>query len=827
MKGIQNFLARIASFSHRHPKRILASTLILTLLLGFAASKIRFNADLTDLLSPKFPIVQAVRRLNREISGGGFQFVIAHSPDPKANRRFLEALHKRLYQLKEIEIAMLDIPVDFFKDRALLFMDKKDLLTIERQLRARLKYENRKNNPLYIALDDEKEEPPQIPVDILKKKYGSKFKIRRHFSTEEGRLQGILIRPVGPPNAVEFSRYFVRLLKRTVRSLEPQKYHSKMEIIYKGNYTDTLREMDGIQSEIINSSTITAILLLLMLLLYFLRLRPLFFIGIPLAVAVIWTIGVTYLLIGYLNMITGFVGAILLGLGIDYGIHILSRYQHERLIGHDKAKAIEIATSQTGEATLIGALTTAATFLSLSFSRFRGFSEFGTVAGLGIVFCLTAMFTVLPALLELFDGGKVRPFLIFGWKSKESDGDFPYATPLFILSLALFVGALLALPHVKFEYRNSKIIYLPEGRAKFEKQERRFNKLFPHTMSPTVFVTEDERTSRALIAELAKRAQQKGARDIIGEILGVYRFVPPEQKAKLAIIGRIRKLFDDNDLLDMVDDNKRAEAKEFRRLLGVKAFGIADLPSEIRKLLISKNGRYLVYLLSRADLSDGRNAIKLKELTKGIVINGKSYVPASTSVIYALLLTTIFYDGFVSIIAAFILVFLIVFWSFRNIKETLLAIYPLLFGLGAMLGVMAIFDVRVSFMNVVTFPVLIGVGIDNGIHLIHRQREDPSLGLLAIWKQLVSPLILATLTSVIGFLGMLNSTHQGLAGVGNLASIGMMTTLFGSIIVLPATMQFLRDHRMRKEESAGSRSKEGAQPLRTLGKLASETRGDK
>ena len=145
MQRIQLFLARIASISHRYPKIVLFVSFVMTIFLGIAATNIRFNADLTDLLSAKFPIVQAVRRLNSEISGGGFQFVLVHSPDKKVNRRFLRDLHKKLYQLKEIEIAMYQIPVGFFKKRALLFMEQKDLLKLQRRISDKIKYENRKN----------------------------------------------------------------------------------------------------------------------------------------------------------------------------------------------------------------------------------------------------------------------------------------------------------------------------------------------------------------------------------------------------------------------------------------------------------------------------------------------------------------------------------------------------------------------------------------------------------------------------------------------------------------------------------------------------------
>ena len=122
---------------------------------------------------------------------------------------------------------------------------------------------------------------------------------------------------------------------------------------------------------------------------------------IPLVIGIIWSIGLAQLFIGRLNMMTAFSAAMLLGLGIDYAIHMYSSYTERRANFVDKQQAIEHAIEVSGPGIITGALTTAVAFLALNASKLELLSELGTIMGRGILSTLVSVFWILPSLLML------------------------------------------------------------------------------------------------------------------------------------------------------------------------------------------------------------------------------------------------------------------------------------------------------------------------------------------------------------------------------------------------------------------------------------------
>ncbi len=126
-------------------------------------------------------------------------------------------------------------------------------------------------------------------------------------------------------------------------------------------------------------------------------------IGLPLIMSLAWTGGVAYLTIETLNLMTATLGLVLFGLGIDYGIHFFARYSEERAYGKSIEEAAETTFISSGQAISVGALTTAAALYVLIAADFKGFSEFGLVAGTGILLSLVSMMVIMPALLVLLE----------------------------------------------------------------------------------------------------------------------------------------------------------------------------------------------------------------------------------------------------------------------------------------------------------------------------------------------------------------------------------------------------------------------------------------
>ena len=133
----------------------------------------------------------------------------------------------------------------------------------------------------------------------------------------------------------------------------------------------------------------------------FRRYGVLLYIGIPLILIICWTAGIGWMLFGQLNIVSCAFAAVLIGLGIDYAVHIYNRYIEERARGNTLEESFRIAICHTGWGIIIGMLTTCLAFFSLNVTRFTQLSEFGALGGIGIFLSAPTMMLVMPALMTI------------------------------------------------------------------------------------------------------------------------------------------------------------------------------------------------------------------------------------------------------------------------------------------------------------------------------------------------------------------------------------------------------------------------------------------
>jgi len=143
--------------------------------------------------------------------------------------------------------------------------------------------------------------------------------------------------------------------------------------------------------------------------------------------------------------------------------------------------------------------------------------------------------------------------------------------------------------------------------------------------------------------------------------------------------------------------------------------------------------------------------------------------------------------------ATFVIIFILMLFAFKSLRWTIIALLPLVVGLVVTFGIMMIFDIRLNFYNLVVLPAILGIGEDNGVHVASRYIEE---GRQSMWKVLKSTgqhISVGSMTTMLGFMGLLFTTHPGLYSIGLLATIGIGMTLLTALILLPAIIQFLED----------------------------------
>ena len=202
-----------------------------------------------------------------------------------------------------------------------------------------------------------------------------------------------------------------------------------------------------------------------------------------------------------------------------------------------------------------------------------------------------------------------------------------------------------------------------------------------------------------------------------------------------------------------------------------------------------------VIVFPRGNMADGRRSIRFSELIGRVTTpSGDQFFAASTQLIAADMLSLMQEESLVTVGLTLAIVVVLVFVSFRKVRWTLFAISPLAIGLLWMLGMMVVGGVQLTFYNLVVLPTVLGVGNDGGVHMLHRYLEEGKGSIRHVLRSTGEHITMGALTNMIGFGGLLFSTHPGLRSIGVLAVVGIGATLASTLIFFPAMLQVAEDH---------------------------------
>ena len=582
--------------------------------------------------------------------------------------------------------------------------------------------------------------------------------------------------------------------------------------------------------------------------------------GISLTIGIIWTAGFAALTVGSLNIMTSMFSVILIGLGVDFSIHLISVYSEKRTQGNNVGEALEMALLKSGNGIITGALTTAAAFLTLMISESAGMSEFGLVAGSGVIFCMLATITILPAmlvyrdkLLDKFRGGKTLPpapqFKFLGTVG-NAISHRPVLVLIFLtlITIALFYSAM----HITFDYNYLNME--PVGLTSIKLQ---------HAMEKEFNVTPDFAIVTASSVEEARKLTD-AANDLkmIGMVTSISQYLPSqeEQKKRLPIIQEIKKSLQDNnritplnktgfdnylDELNRLEDNivelaqlaflggqdrvdkkckeivgdpeadnsssllstlaqklkvnppqaierlntfEKYFAPHFRELaLGMATttpITLDDLPQNIKSRFVSKSGeKFLVTIYPKEQVW---NLEFLKRFTERM----QKLDPRVTGVppIFYVLIDIIARDGRIAAGLTVAVVFLLLLIDFRNFRSAIFAMIPLLTGAIWMIGTMQLVGLQLTMVNLMGLPLIIGIGIDDGVHILHRYEIEGKGHIREVFSSTGKAVFLTSLTTMLAFGSLVFATYRGLGSLGIALFIGVGTCFLTSVIIMPALL---------------------------------------
>ncbi len=829
MSKFIRFFIPAVRLNSRRPFTVLAVAISLAIFAGFFASKLTIDTDIANLLPETNPNVQALERL-KETAGGETEMQVAiKSPDFDANVAMADYLAEKSLELYYprhenyfFSSAEFRRDTEVLQDNALYLATISELQEITNYLEDEIAKAREEANPFFVDfMDDFEEEGEEEESDIGRFRDSYDDLIPPVYPTNADSTVIVLtLYPTGSQSDIRYLEDMFVAYQDMIDSIDVASYHPEMEIKFGGRLKRHLNEFESIMNDVFNSFSlgISSVILLVMFYFFikkyihyrkgsktrqrhsfwshFIRMPiPVLVIGIPLLVSLMWTFGITYLQIEVLNTMTSVLFVILFGLGIDYGIHYYARYIEYRSVGRSVENSIILAYDKTGSAIIVSALTTASALFVLMFADFRGFSEFGFIAGMGIIFALIAMLFVLPSLLVIFER--------WNWILINTiDDDFvptkgiqkyPYARSIVSVGLLVSIVVLIFSGNLRFEYQFGNLEPTFEEYEQFRDFIRGVDD--NGRRNPAYIIADSDDDVFELIEILRERKEQNPDTKIRDVEALQERFPPTREMAeeKLEYIAEIRRLLQNSFIRDQEDENLDLLRRGSQT---TEPLDEEIIPDFLKNRFMTQDGEIgrFVIIYPESGMSDGLRSIAFKnEVGEVTLESGRTYHAASTSIVAATMLDLMRTESPYMVTATFLIVFLFIWFSFKNLRWTLIALIPLIIGLLWLFGVMLLFGLKFNFYNLVVLPAVLGIGCDNGVHLAHRYRDE---GQKSMWDVLSSTgqhITIGSFTTMLGFAGLLFTNHPGLQSIGIMAVVGIGMTLFTGLTFLPAMVQFLED----------------------------------
>ncbi len=588
-------------------------------------------------------------------------------------------------------------------------------------------------------------------------------------------------------------------------------------VSFAGGYPIALEDEALTRRDLQSSFIISFLGVTLLFYLVFRQLRILFLMLLPLGMALIWTFGALQLIFGHVNILTGAFAAVLLGLGIDFAIHLLNLYV-EASQSQNQPTALHLALTKSGRAILMGGLTTAAAFFALGASSFRGFQELGIITGVGMIACLTAMLVVLPALLVYQQNrggilGSARPIPNFGLESLISS---VVARPRLVVATSLVLLTILGVSAFDVSFEEELRALRPQ-QADHMAVEKQLESILGGASGYLLLVLEGDSDAVLLnrawrIEKALNRLQSAGRLSHYRSILS-YWPAPEGQRKALEFFHRhgaelnpdrieasFKQALQENGFHFLPEYD--AYLRWLRTLVQPSGevdsgtFQQANLQGLLDLFLVGhgQNKKLFTFIYPREGLWRKSDLKRLTlDLQRAVAESGLSQSQwrlAGWPVLTDHLKGLVWQDLGDSLVLAGVAITVALLLALRHPLTAALAIIPLVAGIIAMLGVMALASLPFNYANFIVLPLIVGIGIDDGIHIVHHWREESTQSLTVVLRQIGRAIVLTSLTTTIGFGSLVSSHYPGLRSIGWVTGLGILSCLLAALILLPAVLSW-------------------------------------
>ena len=556
-------------------------------------------------------------------------------------------------------------------------------------------------------------------------------------------------------------------------------------------------------------------------------------------VATAWSFAGVTLFVGHLNILSVSFNVILIGLGIDFGIHFLAKYGQLRQTGLPSAASAEQTIRASGTAIITGGVTTALAFGTAYFTDFIGVAELGVVAAQGIIACLIAQLTVLPALLVLVDRQTERRVIHLIPAEQISNSLLRHPRTVVVLLTVTCIGLTLGISHLWYDHNLLNLqadgvesvewerklvqdneesawyaISLSHDPQEIESRKQAFMNLKTVqrceevvSLHPVTSASQQQRVRwiHDQLAQLPTEIPQLAVtpRETLVTSLHQFATATRQNMPTVAWIDSLQRVqialqgISNADYYQRITSYQQQRMTQqvqqltaLRELANSEPPTWSDLPDELLQRFIGKNGTHLLKIYARGSVWDMDALRDFVEEVEQIdpAVTGQ---PIQTYYASHQMRDSYLWAAGYSVLVVFITIFL----DFRNARETCLAMLPVVIGLSLLLGVMGWFNIPLNPANMIVLPLLFGMGVDDGVHLVHNFRGQT--GRYRLDRSTGAAVLLTSLTTIASFGSLLLARHQGLRSLGLVLTLGMATSLVASMAVLPLILSRIASQRVR------------------------------
>ena len=572
---------------------------------------------------------------------------------------------------------------------------------------------------------------------------------------------------------------------------------------------------------------------------------------VSLIVGICLSFGFATLTIGHLNILSMVFAIMLIGLGVEYGIQVVLRYQEELKGGASGLAAIETGLATNIRSIIMAAATVALAFATFAFTDFKGIAELGIIAAGGVFICVLATFTVLPAMLILLERFRKPGSIVVNAPQKNAGEPHPFLRVLFnsprtVLGATLLLSVVCIYPAMRTQFDYNLMNLQAKG---LQSVEYAYKLMRSKENSGYFAVVTAQNASDA--RQLTERLERLPAVDHVVSLLSL---VPDQQPAKLAELAALRQIMDTvkpapyeenlrvmelpavfehfrdrvNKLKIALESNHAVEAKPVKAFLGTldgffaslekekdkNALGMlrgfqSGMFAELPEKLLMLKGSLEAAPVTAADVPEQlrsrfvgktgklllqvapRNEIFEHGPLREFVTQVKSVVPVATGepiMVYESL--TVLRDSYLKAFGyAFIGIALILLINFKSIRFALIGSLPLAAGLLLMIGSMWLAGIRFNSANIIVLPLILGVGIDSAIYIINRYRQGTESPAQVAMSSAGIGVFLNALTILFSFGALMVAHHQGVFSIGAVMSLGMVASVAVFMVFLPALLE--------------------------------------